>query len=259
MTFNIYVKAIYEIFIYFCGIKPNQTFFFMKQIKITLLLVAVVVVFSGCATIIGGANYNAHVVVNGSSKAEILHDGIYKGTGIATFPVKRTEANKLVIQVKEEGYKEQIFRYNARSFRWWAFAGTVLGWTGLTVNGVYLPIPFGVIVDFSAGALWKPDIMEPGVSKLDYKNFQYILNYDKMPNNPPVAIPPVNPQPQNRPETTITEGSSLIDVVYLTNGDIVRGIIIEQRPNDYIKIRSNYEIYVFRMTDIEKIMKEAIK
>ena len=228
----------------------------MKQIKIALLFAVAAFLFSGCATIFGGSNYNAHVIVNGSTKAEIFYNGQYKGNGIATFPVKRTEADKLVIQVREDGYEGQDFRYNTRSFRWGAFVGTVVAWTGLTVNGIFYPIPWGVIVDFSTGALWKPNVMEAGVSKMDNKNFQYFLNYNKVPVNPPVATQqPVISQSQEKPQTVVTE--DMVDVVYLTNGDIVKGAIVELRPNDFVKIRSNNEVYVFRMSDIEKITKEA--
>lgn len=47
------------------------------------------------------------------------------------------------------------------------------------------------------------------------------------------------------------------DVVYLKNGSIVRGIIIEQVPNKLIKIEtSDKSIFVFQIDEIEKITKE---
>lgn len=49
------------------------------------------------------------------------------------------------------------------------------------------------------------------------------------------------------------------DVVYLKNGSIIRGIIVEQVPNQSIKIETaDRNVFVFLMEDIEKITKEPI-
>ncbi len=49
----------------------------------------------------------------------------------------------------------------------------------------------------------------------------------------------------------------LIDVVYLKNGSIIRGIIIEQVPNVSLKIQtSDGSIFFYKMDEIEKITKE---
>lgn len=49
-----------------------------------------------------------------------------------------------------------------------------------------------------------------------------------------------------------------VDVVYLKNGSIVRGTIIEQIPNESIKIEtSDGSIFVFKMSDVAKIAKET--
>jgi len=48
------------------------------------------------------------------------------------------------------------------------------------------------------------------------------------------------------------------DVVYLKNGSIIRGVIIEQIPNKTIKIETpDRSLFVLEMDDIEKITKEA--
>ncbi len=48
-----------------------------------------------------------------------------------------------------------------------------------------------------------------------------------------------------------------VDVVYLNNGSIVRGIIIEQVPNESIKLQTkDGSIFVFEMKDIQKFTKE---
>jgi len=47
------------------------------------------------------------------------------------------------------------------------------------------------------------------------------------------------------------------DVVYLKNGAIIRGIIIEQEPNKSLEIKSNDNNYlIFKMDEIQKIAKE---
>ncbi|MBX2973211.1 MAG: hypothetical protein KF797_08920 [Flavobacteriales bacterium] len=47
------------------------------------------------------------------------------------------------------------------------------------------------------------------------------------------------------------------DVVYLKNGSIIRGVIIEQVPNKSIKIETaDRNVFVFQMDEIEKLTKE---
>ena len=47
------------------------------------------------------------------------------------------------------------------------------------------------------------------------------------------------------------------DVVYLKNGSVIRGVIIEQVPNESIKIETaDKSIFVYPMDDIQKIAKE---
>ena len=48
------------------------------------------------------------------------------------------------------------------------------------------------------------------------------------------------------------------EVVYLKNGSIIRGIIIEQIPNESLKIQTtDGSIFFYKITEIEKITKEA--
>lgn len=57
---------------------------------------------------------------------------------------------------------------------------------------------------------------------------------------------------------TLSYGQSLQDVVYLKNGSIIRGIIVEQVPNQSLKIQTkDKNIFVFNFTEIEKIAKEG--
>ncbi len=49
------------------------------------------------------------------------------------------------------------------------------------------------------------------------------------------------------------------EVVYLKNGSVIRGVIIEQIPNVSIKIETaDRNIFVYKMEEIEKITKERI-
>ncbi len=49
----------------------------------------------------------------------------------------------------------------------------------------------------------------------------------------------------------------LQDVVYLKNGSVIRGTIIEQVPNVQIKIKtSDGSIFVYKIEEIEKMTKE---
>jgi hypothetical protein len=61
--------------------------------------------------------------------------------------------------------------------------------------------------------------------------------------------------------TTVSFGqNSYQDVVYLKNGSIIRGIIIEQIPNKSIKIETaDRSVFVFRIDEIEKLTKEPIQ
>jgi hypothetical protein len=48
-----------------------------------------------------------------------------------------------------------------------------------------------------------------------------------------------------------------IDVIYLKNGDVRKGTVIENVPNDYIKIETNDgSIFTIKYADIEKMTKE---
>lgn len=54
--------------------------------------------------------------------------------------------------------------------------------------------------------------------------------------------------------------SNYQDVVYLKNGSIIRGIIIEQVPNKSIKIETaDRSLFVYQMDEIEKLTKEQPK
>jgi len=133
------------------------------------------ILFSACATIVGGSRYYAHVTVENNPNATIFYKGGTTGRGDATFKAPRVEANAFSVTVKEGNCMEQEFIFTGRRFRTWAFVGTIVTWTGLTDEGI--PLPFGVAIDAITGALWKPDESERGVTKIDYKHYNYLVNY----------------------------------------------------------------------------------
>lgn len=54
--------------------------------------------------------------------------------------------------------------------------------------------------------------------------------------------------------------SEYLDVVYLKNGGVIKGMIIEQTPNVQIKIQSkDGSIFVYKMEEVEKMTKELSK
>lgn len=138
---------------------------------------------TGCATIVGGAKYNAKVLVPNHPQASIYYNDVYKGTGEATFKVNRRDADRIRITVQEDGCEPMTQTYTHRTFRGWSFVGTALTWTGyLKANGkMVMLLPWGVVTDWITGAWWKPDVSEKGVEKEDFDNFTYTLWYEPKP------------------------------------------------------------------------------
>ena len=146
----------------------------MKSILKVIAFGMMLLGLSSCGTIVGGSKYIARVIIPNRPNASITYQGVVLGSGTAVMKVPRSKANAFSVSVKEEGYNEQVFNFTQRTFRGWAFFGTIVGWTGLAGG---IPLPWGVVVDLSTGSLWKPDISEKGVSKMDHKNYIYSLDY----------------------------------------------------------------------------------
>jgi len=148
--------------------------------KFALLLFLCVYIFvtTSCATLFGGRSYNANVLID-SPDAQIIYKGMHVGYGNANISVPRRQADQLTITVRKDFCETQQFRYTRKSFREWAFLGTVVGWTGIVRydDDIIIPLPLGIVVDGITGAWWKPDILENGVYKINYKNYNYLINY----------------------------------------------------------------------------------
>ncbi len=63
----------------------------------------------------------------------------------------------------------------------------------------------------------------------------------------------------SRPAADGSNPAGNIYVVYLKNGSIIHGIIIEQVPNVSIKIKSGPNVFFYKMEEIEKFTKEEVK
>lgn len=205
---------------------------------------------SGCATIAGGSRYYAHVRVTDHPNAKIIYKGENKGTGSASFKAMRKEAARFSILLKEEGCPDQVYLFKTRTFRGWAFVGSLITYS-LMLDGVPIPLPLGVFIDLATGAYWKPNASELGIDKIDYNNFSYQLDY---------ANCPVKKETTKYSYTNDMQAISIVDVVYLKNGSIIRGIITEVHPNVQIKIKTqDGSIFVFQMDEIEKMTKEEVE
>jgi len=202
------------------------------------VILACVALFSSCATLVGGSSYNAHVIINNDHpKAQIIYQGEVKGYGTAIFKVPRVQANNFSFIVKEDGCPEQTYSYKFRTFRAEAFVGSIILSVGSIPLGV--PVPYGPIIDFASGAIWKPNVHEAGISQESIKTFKYLVNYDCSSNNSDSIV------------------SDYIDVIYLKNGNLFRGIIVEQVPNVQIKLRAiGGSNLVFPYRDIDRMVKE---
>lgn len=152
----------------------------MKKNSIYLLLLSISLIFlQSCASIFGGDSYYALVEVKGHPNATIGYNGITKGSGTAIFKVKRKDANKLLLDIKQDNCPDYTAKFESRVLRGWAMVGSIITWTSVTSTGI--PIPWGLGVDIASGAIWKPDTEEHGVSKSDHKHFNYLVEYEGCP------------------------------------------------------------------------------
>ena len=169
-----------------------------KALFILFLCATFSLLFSSCATVFGGAKYNARFRVPDHPNAKISINGQYRGNGEASMLINRKEANMLNVTVQEGDDDPQTTVFNGRKFRGWAFVGSLL-WN--------FPIPLtGIIIDACTGAWWKPDVNEQGVTKVDNDNFLYTITYSPTTIKPNTTNPPVsNPIPQEPASNTLSE------------------------------------------------------
>jgi hypothetical protein len=56
----------------------------------------------------------------------------------------------------------------------------------------------------------------------------------------------------------LLHAAETVDVVYLLDGSIIKGSIVEQVPNKSLKIKSGDNIFVYQMSNVERILKEPL-
>ena len=186
----------------------KASFFYISNMKNLIFSIFAISLLSSCATIIGGAKYRAQIVVPNHSEAKIHLNGKYLDEGSAFTKIKRQDAGKLNFKVEEEGFESQKFSFRSTKFRGGAFAGSLISGllTRLTfTNGTTVtsyPFPIQLFIDLANySSLMKPDKSENGVSKIDYKNYKYTLNYDPAPKNQPATIIQDKKEEPKRPST----------------------------------------------------------
>lgn len=147
----------------------------------SILAAGILMLFSGCCTIIGGAKYQAHITAVGHPNATIYLNGVIVGTGNAIVKVKRNMADQLNITIKDDDcdYYEQTFTKKAIRpfFTFVAISDGVELIAAALLRGV-LYIPIFTIIDGLVESYYKPDAEKDlRITKIDYDNFRYYIEY----------------------------------------------------------------------------------
>lgn len=112
--------------------------------------------------------------MQGHPNAVVRYEGIKIQGGSGFLKIPRKDAHRVIFKISEKGCPEQTHQFYQRTFRGWAFVGSLL--MSPTAGGVPIPIPN--VIDFATGAYWKPNLRNPMIIKEDYKNYHYNLTYD---------------------------------------------------------------------------------
>jgi hypothetical protein len=192
------------------------------------ILLFFIFIVSSCATIVGGSYYYANVHVNGKPQTSIYYKNALKGKGTAMLKIKRSDANNFAVTLKEDSCQDQTFNHTSRTFRGYAFFATAF--TGV-----------GAITDLLSGAVWKPDVSEKGISQENYKIYSYNIDYIGCPTT---AL-----------DNKLT--NKTFDLIYLKNGNILTGLILEDLEFSYKFKPKNGEITFIKKVDVNKTMKST--
>lgn len=147
----------------------------------SILAAGILILFSGCCTIIGGAKYQAHITAVGHPSAKIYLNGVMVGSGSAVVKVKRNMADQLNIRIKDDDcdYYEQTFTKKAIRpfFTFVAISDGVEFIAAALLKGVFY-IPIFTIIDGFVESYYKPDAeRDLRIAKIDYDNYRYDLSY----------------------------------------------------------------------------------
>ena len=157
--------------------------------KNAALSFSLIILLTSCATIFGGARYNARVTVKNASDAKVTYNG-QKISNYGSILIKRKDAYKINFLVERKGYKPESYSFRRKELRGLALGGSFV--SGISVNQqtyngttrtTYGFIPFVLIDLINFSSLWKPSTNESGVSKENYNNYRYKLNFHNSPVN----------------------------------------------------------------------------
>lgn len=211
-----------------------------KTVYITLSAI-IMLMSTSCATIFGGQHYYARVEVKNHPNASIYYREQEIGKGKAMISIKRADANAVNFVIRETNCKEEVKQFYSKDIRWGAVVGSFLcfSWAG-------------ILVDFATESAYKPSVSEPGIYKIDYKMFNYTLNYTGCTEvtNAPKAI--------NNPVAAFIDDT--IDIIYFRDGSVVEGYIIEFTDNGMLSVKmKDNSIKMYRWTDIQTVRNEVSK
>ena len=162
-----------------------------RLLFVFLALAAITLSFSSCATVVGGAKYNARVRVPDHPNARITVNGQYLGDGEVTASLNRRECNQVNVVVQEGDDDPQTVLFSGRKFR-----------TGTLIADFFLPIPPGTfILDAITGAWWRPDDGDSRITRESVKNYLYTITYNPKEKKPSITSTPV---PVSTPQTPVT-------------------------------------------------------
>ena len=158
----------------------------MKNFVLSCIFISI---FSSCATIFGGAKYNATFKVRNAEGASIYYNGRPIRNN-STILIPRKNADKVNIQIEKEGYLTEDFFFRSRKLRGFALLCNIFSITTITTQNGYqyqqFRIPIGFIVDLiNSSAMWKPNVNERGIIKENYDKYIYDIEYKGTPKNPP--------------------------------------------------------------------------
>lgn len=157
-----------------------------KKIRKTALLrnlmisIPLALIFSGCSIIFGGSKYNAHVEVIGDQDVSIIYKEQFRGKGTAKFLVKRNDADKVLIKLNKEGFEEKIYYFKTKKPRPFAVYEKVSDIISVALalgSSGTISIPLVTLLNFATGAYYKPDVKDQRISKINYDNFKYSLEF----------------------------------------------------------------------------------
>ncbi|WP_430811716.1 MULTISPECIES: hypothetical protein [unclassified Carboxylicivirga] len=134
----------------------------MKKLSLAVIVMSSLVLQS-CATLFGGAKYNAHYEVENRPNAKIyVNDHKVSDTGEATTLEARNRS--VYVEVVDGDCKVKKEYMNELRVGWLI--------SDIVITGV---VP--LVVDFATGSMYRP-VEGRGVQKLGTDDFKYVINID---------------------------------------------------------------------------------